>query len=95
MLRHWELHQSCYKDQGRGLQPVCYWVRKLNPTDRGNIHSAYDLEALAVCEAVKHWRCYIEGRSKFLAEADHGTLRHLLWQQNNRLNKQQERYMRE
>jgi hypothetical protein len=81
--------------QGRGLQTISYWARKLNPTERGNTYTAYDLEALTVCEAVKHWRCYLEGCSKFLVETDHDTLRHLLRQPNNMLNKRQARYMRD
>jgi hypothetical protein len=39
------------QDQGGRLQPVSYWARKLNPVERGNTYYAYDLEALAVCEA--------------------------------------------
>jgi hypothetical protein len=65
------------QDQGGGLQPISYWARKLNPNEFGNTYSAYDLEALAVCEAVKHWRCYLEGCPKFLVVTDHDTLRHL------------------
>jgi hypothetical protein len=42
------------QDQGGGLQLVSYWARKLNSVERGNTYSAYDLETLAVCEAVKH-----------------------------------------
>jgi hypothetical protein len=42
------------QDQGGGLQPVSHCARKLNPAERGNTYYAYDLEALAVCEAVKH-----------------------------------------
>jgi hypothetical protein len=34
------------QDQGGGLQPVSYWARKLNPTERGNTYSVYDLEIL-------------------------------------------------
>jgi hypothetical protein len=83
------------QDQGGGLQPVSYWARKLNRAERGNTYSAYDLEALAVCEAVKHWRCYLEGCFKFLVVTDHDTLRHLLRQPNNRLNKRQARYLRD
>jgi hypothetical protein len=49
------------QDQGGGLQSVSYMARKLNLAERGNTYSAYDLEALAVCEAVKHRRCYLEG----------------------------------
>jgi hypothetical protein len=37
-----------------GLQPVSYWARKLYLAERGNTYFAYDLEDLAVCEAVKH-----------------------------------------
>jgi hypothetical protein len=39
--------------QGGGLQLVSYWARKLNPTERGNTYSAYDLETLAVREALE------------------------------------------
>jgi hypothetical protein len=83
------------QDQGGGLQPVSYWARKLNPAERGNTYSAYDLEALAVCEVVKHWRSYLEGCSKFLVVTDHDALRHLLRQPNNMLNKRQARYLRD
>jgi hypothetical protein len=83
------------QDQGGRLQPVSYLARKLNPGERGNTYSAYDLEALAVCEAVKDWRCYLEGCSKFLVVKDHDTLRHLLMQPNNRLDKRQARYLRD
>jgi hypothetical protein len=83
------------QDQGGGLQPVFYWARKLNPAERGNTYSAYDLQALAVCEAVKLCMCYLEGCSKFLFATDHDTLRHLLRQPNNKLNKRQARYLRD
>jgi hypothetical protein len=79
------------QDQGGGLQPLSYWARKMNPAERGNTYSAYDLEALAACEAVKHRRCYLEG----LVVTDHDTLRHPLRQPNNRLNKRQARYLRD
>jgi hypothetical protein len=55
----------------------------------------YELEALAVCEAVKHWRCYLEGCSEFLVVTNHDTLRHLLKQPKNMLNKRQARYLRD
>jgi hypothetical protein len=75
------------QDQGGGLQPLSYWARKLNLVERGNTYFAYYLEALAVCEAVKHWRCYLEGCSKFLVVTHHDTVRYLLTQPNNKLNK--------
>jgi hypothetical protein len=42
-----------FQDQG-GLQSVSYSARTLNPTERGNTYNTYDLEPLAVCEAVQH-----------------------------------------
>jgi hypothetical protein len=75
------------EDQGGGLQPFPYWARKLNSAERGNTYSAYDIGALSICEAVKHWRCYLEGCSKYVVVADHDTVRHLLKQPNNMLNK--------
>jgi hypothetical protein len=49
------------QDQGRGLiQLVSILARKLNLAERGNTYYAYDIEALAVCEAVTHWRGYLE-----------------------------------
>jgi hypothetical protein len=83
------------QDQGGGVQPIFYGAPKLNPAERGKTYPACDLEALAACEAVKHWRCYLEGCSRFLVVRDHDTLRHLLWQSNNMLNKRQARYLRD
>jgi hypothetical protein len=83
------------QDQGGGLQQVSYWPRKLNPLERGNTYSAYGLEALAVCETVKHWSCYLEGCSKFLVVTNRDTLRHMLRQPSNRMNKRQARYLRD
>jgi hypothetical protein len=83
------------QDQGGGLQIVSCRARKLNSVERGNNYRAYDLEALAVCKAVKHWRCYLEGCSKFLVVTGHDTLRHFLKQPNNKLNKRQARHARD
>jgi hypothetical protein len=83
------------QDQGGGLQLVSYSARKHNHVERGNTYSAHDLEALAVCEAVKHWRYYLEECSKFLIVTDHVTLRHPLMQPNNMLNKRQARCLRD
>jgi hypothetical protein len=83
------------QDQGVGFRQVSYAARKLNSCERGNTYYAYDLEALAVCEAIKHCRCYLEGCSKFLVVTDHDTMRHSLRQPNNRLNKRRARYLRD
>jgi hypothetical protein len=82
-------------DQGGGLQPVSYRARKLNRAERGNTYCAYDLETLAVCEAVKHMRCYFEECSKFLVVTNYDIQRHLLKQPNNKINKRQARYLRD
>jgi hypothetical protein len=81
------------QDQGGGLQPTTYWARKLNLVERGNTHCAFDLEALAVCEAVKHWGCYLEGCSKLLVVTNYERLQHLLKQPNIMPNKRQARYL--
>jgi hypothetical protein len=60
--------------QGGGLQQISYWARKLNLAERANTYYAYDLEALAVCKAVKHWMFYLVGCSKFLVVTYHDTL---------------------
>jgi hypothetical protein len=90
-----EIAAVMLQGQGGGLPPLSYMARKLNQAERGNTSSVYDLEALAICEAVKHWRCYLEGCSKFLVVIDHDTLRHPLSQPNNMLNKRQARCLRD
>jgi hypothetical protein len=75
------------QEQGGGPRQVSYWAWKLNPHERGNTYSAYDLKTLAVCEALKLWRCYLEGYSKFLIVIDHDALRHLRKQSNKRYGK--------
>jgi hypothetical protein len=83
------------QDQGGGLQPISKWARKLNPVEHGNTYSTYDLEALDVYEAVKHWRCYLERYSKLLVVTNHDTMRHMLRQPNSSLNKRQPHCMRD
>jgi hypothetical protein len=74
---------------------LIYWARKLNSAERGNTYSAHDLKTLAVCEAVKQWRCYLEGRSKFFVGTDYNKLRHLLMQPNKKLNDRDACYLRD
>jgi hypothetical protein len=81
--------------KGGGFQSVSCWGRKMSPAERGITYSAYDLQALAVCEAVKHRRCYLKGCSNFLVVKDHDTPRHLLRQPNNMMNRRQARYLRD
>jgi hypothetical protein len=81
------------QDHGGGLQPISLCARKRNPPEHGNTYYAYNLGALALCESVKHWRCYLEGCSKFLIVTTHDTLRHSLSHSNNMLNKRRARYL--
>jgi hypothetical protein len=83
------------QDPGGGLRLVSKRARKLNPAERGHTYTAYDFQALAVCEAVRHCKCYLEGCSKVLVVTYHDTLRYLLRQPNKRLNKRQARYPRD
>jgi hypothetical protein len=66
------------KDQGGGHEQLSESARKLNPAERFNTYSAYDLGALAVYEAVKPWRHNLKGYSKFLIVTYHDKLRHPL-----------------
>jgi hypothetical protein len=67
----------------------------MNPTKRGNTYSTHYLEALVVCKAIEYWRYYREGYSTKLLVTYHDTLRHLLREPNNKLNKRQAHYMRD
>jgi hypothetical protein len=70
-------------------------VLKHNIEEHGISYSAYDSGALAVCEAEKHRRCYLEGFSESLVVSDHDTLRYLFMQPSDRLNKRRVRYVRD
>jgi hypothetical protein len=54
MRRPYGIAAVLLQDQRGGLQPVSYWARKLNNVERANSFCAYDLETLAICQAVKH-----------------------------------------
>jgi len=43
------------------LHPVCYMSRKISDTERK--YSSYELEALAVIEALKKFRVYLLGKT--------------------------------
>ena len=62
------------QDFGRGLQPVAFESRKLNPAETR--YSAYERELLGIVWAIGKWRHYFEGR-KFIVQTDHSSLRHL------------------
>jgi hypothetical protein len=54
---------SLLQDQEGDLPSVSYLARMLRIAQRGNSYSAYHLETLLVCQAVKHGSCYVEGCS--------------------------------
>ena len=62
------------QDFGRGLQPVAYESRKLNPAETR--YSAYERELLGIVWAIGKWRHYLEGKH-FVVQTDHSSLRHL------------------
>ena len=66
------------QDQGRGLQPVSYFARKLQPRECD--YSIHERELLAVVDAVRHYRCYIDGCRKLTICTDHDSLRHFMKQ---------------
>jgi hypothetical protein len=68
------------QDQAGRLQSVSFWARKLNNSESGNSYPTYDSKAMAVSEAVKHGRCYLEGSPKFQVVSDNDTLRHMMRQ---------------
>ena len=62
------------QDFGKGLQPVAYESRKLNPAETR--YSAYERELLGIVWAIGKWRHYLEGKH-FIVRTDHSSLRHL------------------
>ena len=62
------------QDFGKGLQPVCYDSRKLNPAECR--YSAYERELLGIVWAVGKWRHYLAG-SHFTIQTDHDSLKNL------------------
>lgn len=65
------------QDQGKGLQPVRYWSRKMNQAERN--YSTTEQELLAVVEAIKTWSHYLVGR-QFILETDHKALLYIFTQ---------------
>ena len=66
------------QDHGSGLQPVAYHARRL--LDRERNYPIHEKELLAVIDAVRTFRCYIEGCKKCTVITDHDTLKYFLTQ---------------
>ena len=80
------------EDSAGSVRPCAYWARKLNDAERN--YSAYDLEALAVVEAVTRvWRMYLDGCAGISVVTDHATLTHLLKQSSEKLTKRQAHFV--
>ena len=67
------------QDQGNGLQPIAYMARVLNPAQQK--YATHDQELLAVVEAVRYFRNYLEDCKRFTVVTDHDTLKYFLTQQ--------------
>ena len=59
---------------GKGLQPICYDSRKLNPAECR--YSAYERELLGIVWVVGKWRHYLAG-AHFTIQTDHDSLKNL------------------
>ena len=59
------------QDIGKGLQPVCYFSKRLSSAERN--YSIRDKELLAQVLAVEHWRVYLAGQP-FTLFTDHLSL---------------------
>jgi hypothetical protein len=51
------------QDHGHGLQPCAFESRKLTPAEQN--YPIHEIELLAVVNALKVWRCYLEGSTFF------------------------------
>lgn len=65
------------QDHGHGLQPCAFESRKLTPAEQN--YPIHEIELLAVVNALKVWRCYLEG-STFFTNTDHESLKYLMTQ---------------
>lgn len=76
------------QDQGKGLQPIAYFSRKLHGAELN--WSTHEKEALAQVLALKEWWCYVEG-VQFVLETNHSPLRYL--QTQPQLSRKQARWL--
>lgn len=76
------------QNHGKGLQPVAYLSRKLNPAERN--YPTGDREMLGIYYALQTWRCYLEGAS-FKVNSDH--LNHTWFNKKKDLSRRQAKWM--
>lgn len=78
------------EDDGQ-WHPVAFWSRKMIDAERR--YEAHDGELLAIVEAFKHWRHYLEGsRYPVVVKSDHANLRSFMEPKMKRLNGRQARW---
>lgn len=76
------------QDDGMGRRPVAYFSQTLNIHEQR--YTIRERELLAIVQAIRHWRCYLHGRS-FVVNTDHESLRYLKTQ--DKLNDRQVRWL--
>ncbi|CAI7732961.1 unnamed protein product [Closterium sp. NIES-54] len=62
------------QDFGKGLQPIAYESRKMQPPERN--YPIHDKEMLAIVHAFRVWRCYLTGADVAI-RTDHKSLQYL------------------
>ncbi|CAI7852902.1 unnamed protein product [Closterium sp. NIES-53] len=62
------------QDFGKGLQPIVYESRKMQPPERN--YPVHDKEMLAIVHAFRVWRCYLTGADVTI-RTDHKSLQYL------------------
>jgi RNase H-like domain found in reverse transcriptase len=78
------------QSSGRGLQPLAFFSRKLDATQRR--YSTFDRELLAYHEAVRHFRWSLEGR-QFCIWTDHKPLTYTLTRASDAWSPRQQRQL--
>lgn len=76
------------QDDGMGRRPVAFFPQTLNIHEQR--FTVRERELLAIVEAIRHWRCYLHGRS-FDVHTDQESLRYLRTQ--DKLNDRQVRWL--
>jgi hypothetical protein len=77
------------QDQGKGLQPLAFYSKKL--TDREARYPVYELELYALVMGLREWRCFLEGSPDSVIYTDHQSLQRLMGQP--KLNGRQARWL--
>jgi len=76
------------QDQGAGLQPIAFHLKKFTPAEVR--YPVYEQELFALVGALQEWRCYLEG-GQAIIYTDHQSLQRLMSQP--KLNGQQARWL--